>query len=405
MKKFIPGKSIVPVSGQEIHDEDVKVLHEVVDSRWYTDGKRCAEFRRNLGKYFGKKYVILTNSGSSASLVAVATMFETRLISRVITTALAFPTTVAPIYQLGRFPRYVDIDPLTLSPRLDQIQEMIENDPFSYAGIFTHTLGFPYAENELDEQLVCLIADCCDAVGAKVNDKPVGSYSDLMTLSFFPAHHITSAQGGAVLTDNPELAEVAKSYTLWGKSCVCLPGQSNTCGRRFSWEERGLLPEGWDHKYIFDRLGYNLDMTEFQAVLGNSQLSRVDEYVEQRRFNYVNYLTLTKYDEFLQFINPVENTSFSPFGFPMIVKETAPFTSSDLIRWLEDHKITTRRFFGGNITKQPAFYHRPQISGDLSGTNYVAERGFWIGVMPSLTKEMQEYVLQVFEDFFKENIK
>jgi CDP-6-deoxy-D-xylo-4-hexulose-3-dehydrase len=409
MKPFYPGKSIIPVSGQSISDDDVAVLHEVVDSRWYTDHKYCAEFKRNLAKYCGKKHVILTNSGSSANLVAMLTALEhfDKDIEKkfVVTTALAFPTTIAPIYQSGKLPIYIDINPTTFRPDNAQLFYASNELSHSIAGaILTHILGFPFHERIHNTLWKFLISDCCDSLGATMFDKHVGSSADLMTLSFFPAHHITSIEGGAVLTDNDELAKIAESYVNWGRSCYCAPGQSNTCGVRFNWPDNGLLPEHWDHKYIFDRVGYNLKMTEFQAALGNSQLSRVESFVADRVVHYHYYLEyLDIYNEFLQFIYPEENIEYSPFGFPIIVKDTAPFDAGDLIAWLEAHRVTTRRMFGGNITRQPGFMNLPYKSFGLAGTDYVANNGFWIGVQPSLTTEMMDYVIEVFEDFFKEN--
>jgi len=410
MKKFVAGVTVIPVSGQVIHDDDVAVLHDVVDSRWYTDSKQCAKFRRSLGKQFIKSHVVLTNSGSSASLVAMSTAVEK--IERdshfpdfryVLTTALAFPTTVAPIYQVGKIPLYVDIDPKTLTPDMDQVYEVSDKLGHKIAGaIFTHTLGFPFDESKISPLFNFLISDGCDSIGTEFNNFPVGTFSNLMTLSFFPAHHITSGEGGAVLTNLPEWAAIADSYVNWGRSCYCNPGQSNTCGKRFEWETKDL-PEGWDHKYIFDRLGYNLKMTEFQAALGNSQLSRIDEYVLARRENFDNYLIeLDKYSEYIDFVVELDGGFASPFGFPIIVKDVAPFTPRELIMYLEEHKITTRRFFGGNLTRQPAFSNMPyQHAGSLIGTDYLTNNAFWIGVQPSLTDEMKAYVVQVFEDFFK----
>jgi len=410
MKQFIAGKTVIPVSGQQISDEDVKVLHEVVDNRWYTDHKRCSEFRRNLGKYFNKKYVILTNSGSSASLISMLTAIEKVQqdakwsdFKYVVTTALAFPTTVAPIYQAGKIPLYVDIDPLTLNPNVDEVNDAGDKFYSDIIGaIFTHTLGFPFQESRFSWLFNFLISDCCDGAGATVFDVSIGSYSDLMTLSFFPAHQICSAEGGAILTNHENWKTIAESYVNWGRSCYCLPGNSNSCGQRFTWDKLGDLPDGWDHKYIFDRLGYNLKMTEFQAALGNSQLSRLDEFVLARMINFDLYLSeLTKYEEFLQFIVVAENSYPSPFGFPIIVKEDAPFSAQELIYHLEKHKITTRRIFGGNLIRQPGFKNLPRkIYNNLHKTDYVANNGFFIGVQPSLTEEMREYVVGIFEDFF-----
>ena len=414
--KFIPGKSIIPASGQVITDSDKEVLHKVVDRGWYTDFVYCEKFRRELSRVTGKKYVILTNSGSSASLIAVTTILKLHPdIQCILTSATGFPTTVAPIYQNGRMPTYVDINPNTLEPDYEQIEEV--TDYWKCKGdqtlsIFAHTLGFPFRERKFENRGF-LIADCCDALSAETKDgglwRHVGAFADVMTLSFFPAHHITCGEGGAVLTNDPDIAGMANSLVNWGRDCVCAPGESNTCGHRFDQpqEVRGNLPEGWDHKYTFSEIGYNLKMTEFQGALGWSQFQRLDEFVEKRRENY-QYLRdgLDKHKEYIQFIEYEDWAEPSPFGFPITCgerREVVSFTVERLIGYLEEHKISTRRVFGGNLTKQPGFMNIPyETAGHLTGSNFVMNNVFWTGIQPSLTKDMLDYVLDVFEGFFKE---
>ena len=408
--KFIPGKSIIPASGQVITDADKEVLHKVVDRGWYTDFVYCEKFRRELSKITGKKYVVLTNSGSSASLIAVTTMLKLHPdIQCILTSATGFPTTVAPIYQNGRMPTYIDINPTTLEPDYEQIEETTEywkcrgNQTLS---IFAHTLGFPFREGRFAKRGF-LIADCCDALGAEMKDgglwRHVGAFADVMTLSFFPAHHITCGEGGAVLTNDLKIAEMATKLVNWGRDCYCAPGESNTCGERFDHLPMGGLPAGWDHKYTFSEIGYNLKMTEFQAALGWSQLQRLDEFVEKRGENY-QYLRekLDRHEEYIQFIEYENWSASSPFGFPIAVREDANFIARELIGYLEEHKISTRRVFGGNLTRQPGYMNVPfETAGDLSGSDFVMNNMFWIGVQPSLTKEMLDYVLDIFDGFFK----
>ena len=410
--KFIPGKSIIPASGQVITDADKEILHRVVDRGWYTDFVYCEKFRRELSKVTGKKYVILTNSGSSASLIAITSVLKLNPdIQCILTSATGFPTTVAPIYQNGRIPTYVDINPKTLEPVYEQIEETTNywkckgNQSLS---IFAHNLGFPFRERKFEEKGF-LIADCCDALGAEVKDaglwRHVGAFADVMTLSFFPAHHITSAEGGAVLTNDWEIAKMATKLVNWGRDCYCAPGESNTCGERFDHLPMGGLPVGWDHKYTFSEIGYNLKMTEFQAALGWSQLQRLDEFVEKRKENY-QYLRdgLNKYANkgHIQFIEYDEWSEPSPFGFPIVVGEYSLINIVELISYLEEHKISTRRVFGGNLTRQPGFMNVPyETAGHLTGSDFVMNNAFWLGVQPALIKEMLDYVLDVFDGFFK----
>jgi CDP-6-deoxy-D-xylo-4-hexulose-3-dehydrase len=402
-KPFIPGKTKIPASGPSLDASDVVALTEAVLQFWYTDHKFCAKFRRELAQYFYKNYVTLCNSGSSANLLAVLAALENYPYKDyIITTATNFPTTVAPIYQSGQTPIYIDINPETLIPNYEQFVQATEKFKGKISGaILPHTLGFPFNEQIFDA--ACpgfMIADCCDAVGALVDvNSPVGTYSDIMTLSFFPAHHITTAEGGAVLTGNKHIKKSLDSLSNWGRDCWCAPGQDNTCGKRFEWEWE-KLPEGYDHKYTFSRLGYNLKMTEFQAALGYSQLQRISGFIENRQANYSYLLhNLWTYKIYLS-LGVVEYGTASPFGFPIVV-DTDKFTSQELISYLEEHKIATRRIFAGNIMKQPG-YKLPSISFGTPGSDKLMEDGFWIGCHPNLTKEMLDYVVEVFDKFFKE---
>lgn len=405
-KEFVPGTTKVPVSGAVLSPTDVSELVDAVLEFWYTEGKFCARFKRRLMDFTGKEYVTLCNSGSSATLLAMSVAAE-RLPQRkyVITCATHFPTSIAPIYQTGQIPIYVDVIPETLFPDLNQVyiaHDKYENNVSSTA--FAHILGFPF-----DDVVFNIfgsgfrIEDCCDALGANVFQDEglpihVGKYSDLMTLSFFPAHHITSGEGGAVLTNSKLLHDILESFANWGRSCYCAPGQSNTCGKRFDWETE-FLPASYDHKYIFDRLGYNFKMTEWQAALGNSQLSRANEFIETRRKNFVYYCDNLPLGEELRTVRVPIWSNPSPFGFPILVN-SVEFTATQLINYLEERKIATRRVFAGNITKQPGYAHLPYITvGELTGSDRVMNDMFWIGCHPQLTQPMMDYVVEVFHDF------
>jgi len=322
-KPFIAGKTKVPASGASLDTSDIEALTEAVLQFWYTEHKFCAKFRRGLGEYFHKNYMTLCNSGSSASLLAMSAALEVYPYKEyVITTATNFPTTVATIYQRGQIPIYVDVDPLTLSPDLDQFIQVVSKYRDKISGmIMPHILGFPFDEQIFDEiNPGFTIIDCCDAAGAQTYmgddmtlPAPVGMLSDLMTLSFFPAHHIFAGEGGAVLTNNKDLAKIVDSYANWGRDCYCAPGQDNTCGKRFEWEWEHL-PKGYDHKYTFTRLGYNMKMTEWQAALGFSQLSRLSAFCEKRMENYRYLLNnLTVFSDYLHFYR--SNEKPSPLDF------------------------------------------------------------------------------------------
>jgi len=407
-KEFIAGKTKIPASGAVLSEDDIVFITEAVLQFWYTEGKFCGHFGRGLSKHFKKPYVTLCNSGSSANLLAMSALteiFPKR--DYIVTCATNFPTAIAPIYQTGHIPIYIDIVPETLSPNFEQYKKVMEEYKGKIAGvILPHTLGFPFDEQKFDEiNEGFTIIDSCDAMGAEIlvgeDHLPAGTFSDATTLSFFPAHHITTAEGGAVLTNIEDIKKIVDSYGSWGRDCWCAPGQDNTCGKRFEWEW-DRLPKGYDHKYTFSRLGYNLKMTEWQAALGISQLDRLSTFVETRQLNY-NYLhyNLLIYNDYLEFISLFKpNSSASPFGFPIIVN-TNEFTAQELIAHLEEHKIITRRLFAGNIIRQPG-YRLSRRYLDLSGSDVVMYNLFWIGCHPALTKEMLDYVIEVFDKFFKE---
>jgi CDP-4-dehydro-6-deoxyglucose reductase, E1 len=410
-KEFVPGKSDVPASGVVLYPEDIQEVADALLEFWYTDWRKCLAFRDRLCKVTGKKHCVLVNSGSSASLAAQTALFGSSRDRFVVTTALGFPTTVYPIWQNGKVPIFLDVDSKTLAPSIEEyFSPKNIHRVASVAGyIFAHTLGFPFYEPNVPSMS---IIDCCDALGARIKIAGswvhVGSESKVMTLSFFPAHHITTGEGGAILTDDDELAERIEHIINWGRDCYCLPGQNNTCGHRFEIDKLNIhgLPDGWDHKYTFTDLGYNFKMTEFQAALGYSQLSHLDHFVACRRDNYNLLLGALSQYSCLNFIDTPEWSSPSPFGFPIRVDPKSPVSANKLIQFLEERKIRTRRVFGGNLTRQPFIQNLPYAADfdGLRGTDDVMENMFWIGCWPGLTEQHLYYVVDVFDQFFTRGI-
>jgi CDP-6-deoxy-D-xylo-4-hexulose-3-dehydrase len=405
---FDPGKTYIPPAAPQLEASDVKTLSEVLLQFWYTEYKYCRKFEKELERVTGKPHVSLVNSGSSASLVAITAavrIFDPGHTKKyILTCATGFPTTVSPIIQNGYIPIYVDMND-DLTPNLFSIASAIDfYDSALVGAVFAHTLGFPFDEKKIRELLGpdrFLVSDCCDALGATTSNLPVGSFSDFSTLSFFPSHHIMAAEGGAVMSNTDEHASLVSSISNWGRSCFCRPGESNTCGKRFTWEDRGDLPEGWDHKYIFSEVGYNLKMTEFQGALGYSQIQRLDKFVDARKENYqylYGELNRSEYHPHIHLIEP--SSSFSPFGFPILVTSDV-FTAGDLIAWLEGHKVGTRRLFAGNLVRQPGFMNqRYAIVGDLYGSDMLMNQMFWISVSPSLNRSMLNYMIYMIDQFF-----
>jgi CDP-6-deoxy-D-xylo-4-hexulose-3-dehydrase len=404
---FIKGQSEVPVSGGKLSYFDIVNLVDAALDGWMTEGVWAERFRRELSEYTGSRHVVLCNSGSSANLLALSSIKEKYNIndkSIVITSALAFPTTVAPIMQAGLVPCFVDINIETLNPHPESIESAIKLNK-AKGVILAHTLGFPYDIEAIDK--ICkdnncfFIQDSCDSLGAKTSDgKQLSEYGDVSTLSFFPAHQIMTGEGGAVLTNDGRLFSVIRSYANWGRDCWCKPGESNTCGKRFE-QDFERLPKGYDHKYITSRIGYNMKMTELQAALGTSQMSRIKAIVNMRRMNY-NYLkknlqAIPLFSEMFElFRNPILS---SPFGFPIMVKPWME-DRSKVIQFLESRKIRTRPIFAGNITKQPMMDHISYlVARDLHNCDRIMEDAFWIGCHPELSTAQLDYVIESFADF------
>ena len=408
---FNPGKDMVPFAGR-IYDE--KEMVNLVDSSldfWLTTGRYAEEFERRFAEIMHQRYCMIVNSGSSANLIAVSALTSPLLKSErlkrgdeVITVAACFPTTVTPLIQNGLVPVFVDVNLETFNINADLIEAAIT--PKTRAIVLAHTLGNPFDLDKVkaiaEKHNLFLVEDCCDAVGSIYNGKLVGTFGDIATTSFYPAHHITMGEGGSVLTSNPILKRAATSLRDWGRDCYCDPGCDNTCGRRFK-GQYGDLPEGYDHKYVYSHLGYNLKVTDMQAAVGVAQLDKLDSFIQQRKENF-RLLSegLKKYEQYLILPKATPKSDPSWFGFPFSIRHGAPFKRNDLANFLEDHKILTRQLFAGNMIKQPAFKDvKYRVVGELTNTDYISGNTIFIGVYPGIDSVRMDYILEVFDNFFK----
>jgi CDP-6-deoxy-D-xylo-4-hexulose-3-dehydrase len=412
-KVFEPSQTIIPPSGKLIGAEELKNMVEAALDGWLTTGRFNEQFEKKLAAFIGVKHAITVNSGSSANLVAFSTLTSPKLGDRaiksgdeVIGVAAGFPTTVNPIIQFGAIPVFVDVDKYTHNIDSALIETAIS--PKTKAIMLAHSLGNPFnldvVTSLCKKHKLWLVEDCCDALGATYKGKMVGTFGDIGTLSFYPAHHITMGEGGAVFTNNYELKQIAESFRDWGRDCYCPPGKDNTCGKRFCWK-LGSLPEGYDHKYTYSHLGYNLKITDMQAACALAQLEKAPAFIQARKENF-NFLInrLNNCQEYLQLPVITEGSDPSWFGFPITIKETSPVTRLDLITYLDENKIGTRLLFAGNLTKQPYMQNKQyRISGDLKNTDYVMNNTFWIGVQPALTKEMLEFTAKKIENYLGVN--
>jgi CDP-6-deoxy-D-xylo-4-hexulose-3-dehydrase len=377
---------------------------------WLTSGRYTAQFEKALAQYVGSRSAMFVNSGSSANLLALSGLTSKKLGDRalkagdeVITVAMGFPTTVNPIIQNGLVPVLIDIDIHTLDALSEMIEEAVSTK--TRAIMMAHTLGNPFNLDEV--QRICekynlwLIEDSCDALGSKYNGKLTGSFGDTATLSFYPAHHITTGEGGAVFVKSPLVRKQIESFRDWGRDCYCETGKDNTCNKRFEWK-LGDLPYGYDHKYTYSHIGYNLKATEMQAALGLSQFSKLDFFVEKRRTNFDYLKQRLSHIEGLKIAEATKNSEPSWFGFPITLDVNHPANREDLIKFLNSRKIGTRLVFAGNITKQPAYKDvNFRIVGDLKNSDIAMMRSFWLGVYPGLTPEMLDYVADSVSEFMK----
>lgn len=401
---FVPGETPIPVSGRVFDAAEIGSLVDASLDFWLTTGRFAADFERRFARFCGTRHAILVNSGSSANLLALSALTSPSLEERrlrpgdeVITVAAGFPTTVNPILQNRLVPVFLDVTVPTYGVDTTQLEAALSSR--TRAVMLAHTLGNPFDLRAVQDFArahgLWLIEDCCDAVGARYDGQPVGTFGQLATVSFYPAHHITMGEGGCVLTDAPALKRIVESFRDWGRDCWCDPGKANTCGKRFDWQ-LGELPHGYDHKYIYSHLGYNLKATDMQAAVGVAQLDKLPEFIRARRQNFARLADeLRDLDHVLQLPEPTPCAEPSWFGFPLMVRPGAPFTRRDLVRHLEDHHIATRLVFGGNLTRQPAYAESIyRVVGDLSVTDRVMRDAFWIGVYPGLTEPMLDYVIE-----------
>jgi CDP-6-deoxy-D-xylo-4-hexulose-3-dehydrase len=408
-KPFVPGQTAVPSSGKLIGPEELQAMVEASLDGWLTTGRFNDLFEQKLAKFLGVKHLMTVNSGSSANLVAFSALTSPKLGDRaikkgdeVIGVAAGFPTTVNPILQFGAVPVFVDVELGTYNIDSSKIEAAITSK--TKAIMLAHTLGNPYNLDVITalckKYKLWLVEDCCDALGTTYKGQLVGTFGDIGTLSFYPAHHITMGEGGAVFTNNDELKMIAESFRDWGRDCYCRPGVDNTCGKRFCWK-LGTLPEGYDHKYTYGHLGYNLKITDMQAACGLAQLDKAASFIQKRKENFA-YLKkrLARCEEFLLLPNAAENSDPSWFGFPITLKENAPVTRLDLLTYLDENKVGTRLLFAGNLTRQPYMQHQQyRVSGELKNTDIVMNNTFWIGVQPALTEEMLEYSVTKIENY------
>jgi CDP-6-deoxy-D-xylo-4-hexulose-3-dehydrase len=408
-RAFVPGTSSVPVSGKVIDAADISAVVDSALDGWFTTGRWAKEFEKKLARFFGLRSASLVNSGSSANLVALSALTSPKLGERalkagdeVITVAAGFPTTVNPIFQNRLVPVFLDVTVPTYEIDVTRLEEARSEK--TKAVMIAHTLGNVFNVEAVSafckKYNLWLIEDCCDALGSTFKGQKVGTFGDIATVSFYPAHHITMGEGGAVLTDKPALQVLIDSFRDWGRDCWCEPGVDNTCGKRFDWQ-LGTLPCGYDHKYTYSHVGYNLKATDMQAALGVSQIAKLPHFIERRKENYAYLMKALKpLEEFLQLPVAGEHADPSWFGFPIGVKEGAPFTRDQMTRELDAKKIGTRLLFAGNLLRQPAYEGLEyRVIGDMSGSDYVMNHVFWIGVYPGLTNEMLDYVVETMMAF------
>jgi len=407
---FTPGVDYVPVSGKVLDSDDLVALLDSSLDLWLTAGRYSQIFEKEFAHFMEQKYCLLVNSGSSANLLAFSALTSPFWGSKaikpgdeVITVAAGFPTTVNPIIQNGCVPVFVDVSLGTYEIDISQLEKALSDK--TKAIMIAHTMGNAF-EAHLIKQFcerhdLWFIEDCCDAVGTKLNGKMVGTFGDIATVSFYPAHHMTMGEGGAVLTSNPKMKKVLESFRDWGRDCWCPPGKDNTCKKRFGWK-LGELPEGYDHKYIYSHVGYNLKVTDMQAALGVSQLKKVSKFIEQRKYNF-NFLKskLSDLEKYLILPQATSGADVSWFGFLITVKENSPITKQALVEHLEQSKIGTRQLFAGNLLRQPLYQGiNKRVVGELKNTDIIMRNTFWVGVYPGLNERHLNYIVETIRGKF-----
>lgn len=414
-RPFLGGISAVPVSGKVFDEQELRLLVDSSLDFWLTTGRYAEVFEKKFAKFMGMKHAMLCNSGSSANLLAVSALTSPRLGKRalkdgdeVITVAAGFPTTVNPILQNRLVPVFVDAQLETYDASAEKIAEAI--GPKTRAIVMAHTLGNPFdlagVMKLAEEHNLWVVEDTCDAVGATFDGKAVGSFGDISTASFYPAHHMTMGEGGCVMVKKGSMKKIVESFRDWGRDCWCPPGQDNTCNRRFDWQ-LGELPYGYDHKYAYSHIGYNLKMTDMQAAVGVAQFDKLEGFIDARNKNWARLKKgLKPYEEFLMLPKATKNSKPSWFGFALTVRDGAPFTRFELVQYLESRRIGTRQLFGGNLLKQPAYSGLPiRVVGDLKNADIITNSTFWIGVYPGLTKEMIDFMIGTVAEFVQSKVK
>jgi CDP-6-deoxy-D-xylo-4-hexulose-3-dehydrase len=413
-KSFTPGLDVVPVSGKVLSSEDFMALVESSLDGWFTSGRFTQDFERQLANFVGARSALFVNSGSSANLLAISGLTSSKLGERalrpgdeVLTVAMGFPTTINPIIQNGLLPVVVDVELDTLGASSSLLEEAIS--PKTKAIMLAHTLGNPFdldtVQRLCQENNLWLIEDSCDALGSTYRGQRTGSFGDTATLSFYPAHHITTGEGGAVFIKSPLVKKQVESFRDWGRDCYCETGKDNTCLKRYGWQ-LGDLPAGYDHKYTYSHIGYNLKATDMQAALGLSQLAKIEFFIQKRKDNYEYLRKHLSKVEGLSIAIATENSEPSWFGCPITLDPEHPVIREDLLRFLDSRKIGTRLVFAGNITKQPAYENvNFRVVGGLTNTDIVMSRSFWVGVYPGLTTPMLDYVIESITDFMGGKVK
>jgi len=412
-KVFVPGKTLIPPSGKLIGSKEIEYMISASLDGWLTTGRFNKEFERNLANFLKIKHLITVNSGSSANLIAFSSLtshlHKERAVKpgdEIISVAAGFPTTVNPIFQNGAVPVFVDIKLPTYNINEDLVEAAITEK--TKAIFLAHTLGNPFNINKIKE--ICekynlwLIEDNCDALGSKYNNQFTGTFGDIATLSFYPAHHITMGEGGAIFTNNFRIKRISESFRDWGRDCYCDPGQENTCNKRFGWK-LGELPEGYDHKYIYSHIGFNMKITDMQAACGLGQLDNLENFILKRKSNVI-YLRneLKSFENEIILPKAELNSDPSWFGFPITLKENSKFKRKNLIQFLTEAKIGTRLLFAGNLTKQPAYIKKKfRISSELNVTDLIMNNTFWVGILPSLGEEELNYTANTIKKFFDKN--
>lgn len=410
-ERFVPGTTGVSYAGRVYDDREIVSLVKSALEFWLTAGRFAADFEKSFAHFLNTRHCLLTNSGSSANLLAISALTSPKLENRrlkpgdeVITTACAFPTTVNPIIQNRLVPVFVDVDLETFNIRADRLEDALSEK--TRAIFLAHTLGNPFDLGQVMETArshdLWVVEDNCDALGSTYQGKYTGTFGHIATFSFYPAHHITMGEGGALATDDSQLKRLIESFRDWGRDCWCEPGCDNTCGRRFDWQ-LGTLPHGYDHKYVYSHIGYNLKITEMQAAIGLAQLEKLPGFIEARKKNWRALSEgLKRYEFYFHLPRATDQSDPSWFGFLMTIRDDAPFGKNDIVRHLEHHKIATRSLFAGNVLRHPAYQdvaHR--VCGSLENTDRIMNRSFWIGVYPGLDEERIAYVLDVFHHFMK----